>query len=358
MKRKLLRNFRWRRDADKQGPREMAVIELLPRGSRVLSFSRCNNGLFCEAEPFVKIDDPETTNSELLRQVLSESSLHCPYVSIILNRGHGVVRLVNLKNEAAEGEAGEDIAEQIRESIGVEEGWQLAYDFISTETENNSEGEADQAVVTALPEDETNALYEVIEEAGFRPVSLTLSAATLVNMAESSKSLLRNDKAVGFLEISDNSSVLLLFINEKLVLVRQFRTGTQNFIKTIMDTYGLDSETAEKLLASGSFDFSGNLGDDLRSWLRQLGISLNFVERKYGSHVNKIYTLERMHGVQTLEGFLNDQLDAEVVSWDLSEAYSEIEESCLPDRNQYAGFSLAFCEGKRIMMEQEVNEDV
>lgn len=358
MPKNILRHFRWKRDADKQGPREMAVVELSRGVARLARLSRTNNGVVCEGTVrFEETEQEKDDTPTFLARILTEADLKSPYLSVLLNRGEGILRTLSIdkRNDSEQMEA------QIRDSLGVEEDWSVSYQIIknakSTAGEDTQtaayKSEAENIVLAgALMQSEVDALQDVVVDSGFIPVSLVTNGITVANVAVNSASATASG-AIGFLEISEQSSVLVIFANGGLKLIRQFRSGTYDFVNTIMKNYGLDKETSLKLLTSGSFDFSTNIGDELSSWIRQLGISLKFIERKEGCSVEKLYILERTEGVQTLESFFNEQLGIECSSWEIADDLPILDSSSLEGRKMQSAFALVCAEGQRIMKRQE-----
>lgn len=354
MKKNILRHFRWKRDADKQGPREMAVVELSRGTARLGRFSRKGNGAVCEsAVTFEELEEEKDNAAAFLDRILKEAPPPCQYLSVVLNRGNGIVRMLSFGEEFE----ADDSESQIRDSLGIDKEWAVSYQIIKNEKNAGNEenpvektdGKHTTVLAGALLENEVDALYNIVFDAGFIPVSLVTAGITLAGLAETASQQHIDGRGTGMLEISEQNSALVIVIDGQLKLVRQFDAGTYDFVNTIMKNYGLDKATAFKLLTSGSFDFSANIGDELTSWIRQLGISLNFIERKEGCGVEQVHLLERTEGLQTLENFFGEQLGVGCTSWELTDELPVLDSPSLDDRKVKSSFSLICAEAQRVM---------
>jgi hypothetical protein len=86
----------------------------------------------------------------------------------------------------------------------------------------------------------------------------------------------------------------------ELALIRQLKDGLGAVHQSVMDSYGLDEATAVKLFNSGSFDISSQSSPFMANWVHQVELSLDFIERRVGGRVRKIYLCGASLGINIL----------------------------------------------------------
>ena len=74
-----------------------------------------------------------------------------------------------------------------------------------------------------------------------------------------------------------------------MVLVRKLDFGAVNILKKLQDSLGVDQDVAVGILSDGSFDVSKIFHQAMETFLQQLTISLDFVERRENVRVEKMY---------------------------------------------------------------------
>ncbi len=340
----MFRNFRLQRPADQHGPRRVLVLDLAVDSTRVVKMARGGGATsWGDGQLLAKMgDDLAATRDDLvsdLRGLADET----PYVSLVVGGHQGLVRLLNFPGQPARKDT---LAQQVRQTLGVDESYSVMHRVV-----RRQEAEADKAeysvLAAALPTEQVDTLTAMTQEAGLVPVSLVLEGVAAANLAEANPDLLPDDTAVGFFHISENASMLLLYDGTDLSLARGFKIGVDAVVESLMSEFDLDYPTAQKLFDSGSFDFSGNISASVNSWLHQVSISLDFIERRYGRRVDPLFVLGPGHGDQVLRAMLNQVLKRAVEPWDFLAALGDIE---VPHELDAAPeqFALALCEATRL----------
>jgi Tfp pilus assembly PilM family ATPase len=204
-------------------------------------------------------------------------------------------------------------------------------------------------VLTAsIPAAEVTKLRDAATAANLKPVSLMLSGVVAVNMVQSRPSLLPEDGAVGFLEIGAANSVLLVFAGRDLALARHLRIGLSMMLEALRAATQLDMETAIKLFHSGSFDFSANIAATVKPWLHQIGISLDFFERRYGRSVGVLNLFGGGARSQVIEGMIAERTRCPVNRWSALEGLEGLTPPASAG-DDAAPFALAAAEALRTM---------
>ena len=101
---------------------------------------------------------------------------------------------------------------------------------------------------------------------------------------------------------------------------------------------------------SGSFDFSGNITSVLNSWMHQVGISLDFIERRHGQRVETLYIHGADAGAGLIESIFSQAIKRVVERWEMTSALPNI---AVPEglSEPPEVFSIALGEMQRVMRE-------
>ncbi len=91
------------------------------------------------------------------------------------------------------------------------------------------------------------------------------------------------------IDAGERVTTLVLFDNERPLVVRQFVTGVRKILQQVTSDLRVDEETARDILDVGSIDIRASLQMVYEDFLRQLAIAVDFSERRVGrplSHVS------------------------------------------------------------------------
>ncbi|MFO7822060.1 MAG: hypothetical protein R6V56_08430 [Lentisphaeria bacterium] len=345
-------NFRLSRGADRFGPKKLIVVELGSDVTRFVTVARQGAELRWEkAKVLPPVDEELMIGKEPLVNFLKgEEHLNVGYVSVLMNTGGGFVRLLSFSGNPGSASV---VTREVRQTLGVGDEFEVRHQVMrrnQSEGESESEEKSEYAVLAAaVPKDKSDALRKAVEDAGKTPVSLVPYGAATANLAETSIDLMTNDKAVGFLQIGRKNSMLVLYVAENLTLARHFKTGFYALLETVMKQYGLDEETAMKFVSSGSFEFSSQMSSAAKSWMHQVGISLDFIERRHGHRVDDLFILGPGDGVKALCTAFAGAVNRNVEPWEALQNLQVGEPPAeLKDKQEFAA---CICEAQRIMQE-------
>jgi len=341
---KALQNFQWHRTADRWGPRRLVVAEIGTGATKLVAGSRDGSELVWDRAKLLPEagEDGATQGRDLATQI-REFDPSARYVSVIINVKAGMVRLLNFPGQPPRGEA---LANQVRQTLGVDDTQVARYAVVRHKTVGQKSEYT--VLAAALPPDIVDGLSAALLAGGLLPVSLVPGGVALANLAEADSDALPEEGAVGFLSIGKSSSTLLLYADRSLALARLFRVGSDAIVEAIMAAFDLDYETALKLFESGSFDFSGHMTSGLNSWMHQVGISLDFIERRHGRRVEALYVHGSGPGTKLVQAILGDAIRRSVEVWPVLQAFGTLPP---PDSGENCPevFALALGELKRVM---------
>jgi Tfp pilus assembly PilM family ATPase len=163
-----------------------------------------------------------------------------------------------------------------------------------------------------MPEQDVESLRNSLLQNGLKPVSLVHPGVVLANLAEIFATTLDQEGDAGILHADVNTSLLMLRVQGQTALIRQLKEGLAAVHRSVMQSYGLDEETAVKLFNSGSFDVSSQSSPFMASWVHQVELSLDFIERRMGGRIRKLFLSGSSLGVNILRPVFELELKRKV----------------------------------------------
>jgi len=260
------------------------------------------------------LDEDLTFGGRTLASLVKDERLNGEYVSVLISTHGGLMRLMNFPGHPSEPAA---LQQQVRQALGVDDSFAVQLQVIQEATPQSPGGKEEFSLLAAaLPAALATRLSEWLLAVGLKPVSLRVSGVASANLVREAPGLLQPEKAQGFLEIGAASSLLMLFHGTNLTLARQFKFGSQAIVDALREAFDMDADTASKLFVSGSIDFSANVQALAKAWLHQVGISLDFFERRHGRPVSTLYLFGGGAQSKVVEGIIANHIRRPVVRWD------------------------------------------
>ena len=340
----LLRNFRWHRTADRWGPRRLLVVDLADEGAAAVVMGRSGQAVQCvRSEKMPGLRLPALLAGDEAVAQLRRFAEEAQYISVLMGGEESYVRLLNFPGRPGRDDA---VAQQVRQTLGVDEQFDVCYAVMKTQEAENAAQFT--VLAAAFRRDQVDHLATALTAAGFTPVSLMHRGVVAANLAETLTPGEGHAQTSGFLHMGPSSCMLLLYAEGNLALARQFRMGSDLVVQSLMDSLKLDRDTAAKVLASGSFDVTANISPAVKSWMHQIAISLDFIERRYGKRIETLQLLSSGTGARVLREILVASIGRTVECPDLNERLgvaAAAADGAEPDDALW----LALCEGRRVM---------
>lgn len=343
MRRGLLKGFRWRRSADLDGPRQLLLLELSEASSRAVGLQRRHRLVRWDSAVELPPLDLQNGGRELIRE-LDSLGLDREYVSVVSLLPRTASRLISFPAKSTQEGA---LSQQVRQTLGVEMDTAVTHQVISRPDEDR--GESLNVLAAVMPKETVQQLDAFVTDLGAKSVSLTVGSAALANLIQSAAGTLQQDAALGFLNVGQTSSDVLLYRGQDLAFSRHFSFGESTIVDSVMQEMKLDRDTAEKMYRSGSFDIQAEAGPVISSWLHQLQISFDFFERRHGRPVGMLYLFGDGAESKVIESIVSSEIARPLMRWN---PLQNIENFQINGSVPTAGrqkYLLALGEGLRIM---------
>lgn len=159
----------------------------------------------------------------------------------------------------------------------------------------------------------------------------------------------KND-AIAVIDFGATSSYVAFFNKGVMTLIRKFDLGSESILKKLQSSLGVDEEIALGILNDGSFDISQILSQTMESFLQQLTISWDFVERRENNQISHLYVSGGMSSLKSWSTQVQASTDKEPLQWNPISILNS-EPGALPDRykGQESRFSAAIGAAVAIM---------
>lgn len=337
-----IRAIRWRRTADRLGPKRLLSLCLEPESSEGVILSRKHDTVRWEDSFSLPAYDEESQGKEL-KQALQKYSKEADYITMVTQLHGALLRLISFPGQPTKEKT---LETRVRQTLGVDETYLVRSQQVA-ETQHDGKPEF-SVLACALPVLTSKALAEIASDVGMRGAGLTLGGVAAANLVHTAGDGPQDENATAFLHMGNDVSQLLVFRGQTLTVIREFRLGRRTVIKSLMKNMDLDEETTLKLFLSGSFDIGSELVPALGPWLHHIVISLDFCERRYGDHAARLRLFGCGAESKTLHSAIAEKIGRPVVEWDPLESLSRLSLPRRPDFEPREHL-LAFSEGYRIM---------
>jgi Tfp pilus assembly PilM family ATPase len=233
--------------------------------------------------------------------------LKARYVAMAVSTGGGIVKLLTFPAHS-----GKSNNEHVLELMGLsdEVGYRLGYETIF---ESRTEI---RALASALPDPVARRLCQLFPLGIPAPCSLEISG--LASLTAFSRVCGKDNVEHCSVLVDFGAAVTLVaFLNKNiLTLVRKFDFGTTHILKKLQASLGVDQEVALGILNDGSFDVTKVVHQAMESFLQQLIISWDFVERRENTHITKLYVCGGGAGMQLWAKEMEQVTGQAPVNWD------------------------------------------
>lgn len=346
----IRKTFKVRRSADRNGPLRLLVFDFGASSTRMLLMSRNKQAIKWEKAvllPPLRDDNTFGPEHEPLDSVLRREKIDAEYVSILISSGVGMFRLINFPGKPADAAA---LLLQVRQTLGVDDTYTVRCQVLQESGKEKGGREEFTVMAAALSSELVQRAQAWLAGNGLKPVSMQVSGVAAANLIHDASGVLADGKATGLVEIGSASSHLMIFQGRELALARQFKFGSAQIIETLKSSFDLDQETALKFYSSGSFDFSGNVKPVMAPWLHQLGISLDFFERRYGAKVGDLRLFGGGSSSKVIETLISEHVGRPLTRWNPLDALHDIALPKVAEDVNLERFASAAGDGARVIL--------
>lgn len=289
-----------------RGPSDVVGVDIATTGVKLVRMKRSKDGLtvtHAELLPPVSSGEGEGPSG----RIDYPKALRARNAALTYTAESAVIRLLSLPGFSRQSPHAD---QTVREHVGLEPDYRLGYTVT-----REMRGRADVGLVAVgLPEAETAGILAL---AGTNPAPISMEVSALSSLtAFAREPIARSTKeAVGVIEAGACVTSLAIFHQGAPVLLRKFEFGSNQVLGRVGREFRVDSDTAQQILADESFDVSGAVKEVTGSFLRQLAISKEFVERKVGAPIAQWQMIGGMAMLPYWRQLIEKTVSQEVVQW-------------------------------------------
>ncbi|MDT8391345.1 MAG: pilus assembly protein PilM [Lentisphaeria bacterium] len=329
--------------ADRRGPRRLIVADIGDAEVRVIVAERKAGETFFSLPSIIPHHGASTVfeNPDFLSAV--EKLIGAtPYISVVVGGSDTMIRLMVLPGAPG---TPAHVSHRVRQTLGVSDDYDVVHQVLDQTSDQHT------VLTAAMPKAMVDDLDDALTKRGFTPVSLIHTGTALANLSLLGGETFDRDGNTAILHTDIMSSTLSVRVNKQNVLIRQLKQGLRPVFTSITESYGLDEEMAVKLFNSGSFDISNQTVAAMSSWFHQIEMSLDFVARRMGGRVEKLFLSGSSLGLNVLRENFSSALGCPV---DIIPPLPHLSCPSLPGRlaegqNPVTPYLIAASEGARIM---------
>lgn len=229
------------------------------------------------------------------------------HVSICYSGNESIIRLLSLPG-AGKTKLSEH---QLREQIGVNSEYRLAYSDVSTEVRGER-----KVVAVAIRDEKAREILSMFDQPTPAPVSLEVSGLAALTAFMASPQFSESKDAFGFIDSGSSVNMVAFFCRGQLVLLRKFDFGGDALVEKVSRHLGLERDVAMGLVNDGAFDLSEPVKDLVGPFFRQLSISKDFVERHQRTRLDRLYVTGGMSLSKYWMGEIARKMGVRVLSWE------------------------------------------
>jgi len=208
------------------------------------------------------------------------SYMKAKYASVAYASENSLIKLLNFPRVVDS-----RTEKQIAADLGIEEAktYRLGYTIVPSEGKSES-----SFVEVALPVEELNTVNEYFSQHLPAASCIGISHLGLINAYAMCVKKNKSSEVVAILNFEPSNTALFVFKGNKLIFLRIFRTGMDVFTEEIAKLMGISKATVNGIICENAFDVSSQVKATFKSFVHQVNLCLDFVERKEKIVVEKI----------------------------------------------------------------------
>lgn len=121
------------------------------------------------------------------------------------------------------------------------------------------------------------------------PCSVELSGLASMTAYSRGPGQNHREDCAAVVDFGTRTTLVAFFHKGIIVMIRKFDVGAANILKKLQESLGVDNEVAMGILNDGSFDISQIVHQAMESFLQQMIISWDFVERRESTRIVRLY---------------------------------------------------------------------
>jgi Tfp pilus assembly PilM family ATPase len=263
-----------------RGYTDVLGLDLAGSGVKAVRLRRIGQALSVVAVEILPLSSAQGTSSDSEGPMVLPKSLRARYVALGTSEPGTTVKLLTIP---AHSEKSMDT--HVQELMGIADNaeYRLSYEQVAV-----SRAEV-KVLAVGMPAQIVQSSCGLFPSGIPAPCSVEISglAATTAHAWGPGRQH-RND-CVAVVDFGARTTLISFFQKGAMVMIRKFDVGASHILKKLQDSLGVDNDVAMGILNDGSFDISQIVHQTMESFLQQLIISWDFVERRENTRISRLY---------------------------------------------------------------------
>lgn len=312
---------------------DVVGVDVGTSGTKVVRLKRLHGVLTVMAADILPAVTLSESDDEGVVPLQLPKALKARYASLALSKEGGVVKLLTFPAHS-----GKSTDEHVHELMGLgdEAQYRLGY-----ETIHESRAEI-RLLAVAIPDVIARKACQLFPVGTPAPCSIEVAGLASLTAFARVRDGGSAEECQAVVDFGESVTMVAFFNKNILALVRKFDFGTANILKKLQDSLGVDKDVAQGILNDGSFDVTKVIHHAMESFLQQLVISWDFVERRENTHITKLFVCGGGVGMQLWAQEMEQATGRGPVQWDPFEGLA-LQPGAIPEKfkGQESRFSAA-----------------
>jgi Tfp pilus assembly PilM family ATPase len=219
-----------------------------------------------------------------------------------------VVRMVNAP-VASEDQSLDET--KLRGMLNVEDDFRVSSMLV-----NRGSGRLDSSfLAAAVPQSDIDFLLDMFSVGTPAPASVEVAGLSFVPAFLNARWAEVEKESVCLLDAGESVSHFVFLNKGTIGLVGKLSFGVRSIREKLAEDLGVDDELADSILSDRSINISSSLRSVMEPYLKQLSISMDFLQRHQGCRVTKVYVSGGLSLVPSWSAEVEQIMNAKVLHW-------------------------------------------
>jgi Tfp pilus assembly PilM family ATPase len=264
----------------KRGYTDVLGLDVAGSGIKAVRLRRVNEKLSVVAAEILPVTPLPETLMESTGAMVLPKPLRARYVAMATSEPGSIVKLLTIP---AHSDKTTDV--HVHELMGMSEAaeYRLSYEQVaSSRTEV-------KVLAVGMPLQGVQSLCDRFPVGTPAPCSIEVSGLAAMTAHAWGPGRQHLDDCLAVVDFGSRMTLVSFFNKGTMVMIRKFDVGATSILKKLQDSLGVDGDVAMGILSDGSFDISQIVHQTMESFLQQLIISWDFVERRENTRIARLY---------------------------------------------------------------------
>ncbi|MEI6149312.1 MAG: pilus assembly protein PilM [bacterium] len=263
-----------------RGHADVVGFDMACSGIKVVRLRRAHAAVSVVAADILPLPSTAGADSPSITPFVLPKLLRARYMAMASSEQGAIIKLLTVPSHSEK-----SMDAYVNELMGLTNNaeYRLAYEQVAV---NRSEH---KILAAGMPVQTVESLCGLFPSGTPAPCSIEVSGLASMTAFMRGPGKNHSDDCVAVIDFGARTTLVAFYHKGAVVMIRKFDMGAANILKKLQDNLGVDSDVALGILNDSSFDISRIVHQAMESLLQQLTISWDFVERREGTRIVRLY---------------------------------------------------------------------